>query len=305
MPPEFQSKLQEFLVERLLDYAGRPTRPLYHYTGGNGLIKIINTGTLLASQIGTLNDSMELAYATMLLQQRMADAVKNDECARSHAAFARIADQLTRIKPEATGVYVTSFTEDGDSLSQWRGYADGEAGFAIEFDPAVLSGASCFQPSYLLKVEYHPDRQNDLLGRIVRWTDEAFAKGLADRTAGSVDAWAEEFAPSWIVTLAPLTACLKHPKFEAEREWRIVYYFRDGDLQRMQFVQRRATISRHIPLTYGATPSDTRLPVTGVVMGPCRYPDSTRYAVADLLRARGYGTDVGAVAESKIPYRLI
>jgi hypothetical protein len=303
MSQEFQSSLREFLADRLLDRSELPNGPLYHYTGGNGLIKIINTGTLLASQIGTLNDSMELAYATRLLQERMSAALKNSECTRSHLAFELIAAQLTRIKPEATGVYVTSFTEDSDSLSQWRGYADGEAGFAIEFDPSALSAAKRFQPSYLLKVEYDTDRQNDLLSRIVRWTDEAFHV-LADQ-GGPTAAWAERFAPAWIVTLAPLTACLKHPKFEAEREWRIVYYYRAEDLRRMQFIQRRATISRHIPLAYLPPPAEPKLPITGVVMGPCRYLDSTRYAVVDLLRARGYEASAGAVTESKIPYRLI
>jgi hypothetical protein len=304
MSPDFQLSLREFLADCLLDHSEVPSRPLYHYTGGNGLIKIINTGTLLASQIGTLNDSMELAYATRLLQERMTAALKNSECARSHVAFELLVEQLTRIKPEATGVYVTSFTEDGDSLSQWRGYADGEAGFAIGFDPSALSSAKRFQPSYLLKVEYDTDRQNELLSRIVRWTDEAF-HALANQGSGPTAAWAERFAPAWIVTLAPLTACLKHPKFEAEREWRIVYYYREDDLQRMQFIQRRATISRHIPLTYLPPSARPGLPITGVVMGPCRYPDSTRYAVVDLLRARGYDAGACSVTESKIPYRLI
>ena len=60
MPAEEQSNLRDFLVQRLADHARLPNGAIYHYTNGHGLIKIISSGTLLASQIGCLNDSMEM-----------------------------------------------------------------------------------------------------------------------------------------------------------------------------------------------------------------------------------------------------
>ncbi len=311
MPAEDQSNLRDFLVQHLIDHAPLPSGAIYHYTNGHGLIKIIGSGTLLASQIGCLNDSMEMTYAFDLLQERMAEAMKSGRHARVQAGFERIIQRLESFRPEAMSVYVTSFTEDADSLSQWRGYAEGEAGFAIGFDPGCLAGASRHQASYLLKVEYDPDRQRALLDDVIRWTDEHFAPGEGSAGTASGDLWAEKFATGWLDTLTSLAACLKHPKFDDEREWRIIYYARDEDLARMQFIQRRATISRHIPLTYRPlaqvdAPSDPRLPITDIVIGPCRYLDSTRYAVADLLKARGYRLDAdAAIKTSKIPYRLI
>ena len=44
---------------------------------------------------------------------------------------------ITELKRPLRGVlgwFVACFTEDGDDLSQWRGYGGGEGGYLIEFD---------------------------------------------------------------------------------------------------------------------------------------------------------------------------
>ena len=99
-------------------------------------------------------------------------------------------------------------------------------------------------------MEYRPERQHALLDDVIRWTEEHYTEALAQGAVRSAD----EFAAGWLETLTAIGACLKHPKFDDEREWRIIYYARDEDLARMQFVQRRATISRHIPLSYREAP---------------------------------------------------
>ena len=117
MQPEFQPDSREFLVRRLAGHTRPPETDLYHYTGGNGLIKIIHSGTLLVSQIGCLNDSMEVTYAFDLLQERMTQVLQDRSRAPMHEVFHQIIRRLGSFRPEAMSVYVTSFTEDGDSLS--------------------------------------------------------------------------------------------------------------------------------------------------------------------------------------------
>jgi hypothetical protein len=48
-----------------------PSGPLYHYTTGNGLIEIIKSGELWATQVACLNDSSELLYPIELLQAKV------------------------------------------------------------------------------------------------------------------------------------------------------------------------------------------------------------------------------------------
>ena len=62
--------------------------------------------------------------------------------------------------------FIASFTEDGDLLSQWRGYGAGGDGVSIGFDLNKLSLSvidSVFpgdeRPPALIKVEYNPERQ--------------------------------------------------------------------------------------------------------------------------------------------------
>jgi hypothetical protein len=74
----------------------------------------------------------------------------------------------------------------------------------------------------------------------------------------------------------------------------------------MRFVHRRSLISRHIPLKYGEKDGAPHLPLTGVVIGPCRFKPASRLAVGDLLISRGYDPDHEVtISETEIPYREV
>jgi len=93
---------------------------------------------------------------------------------------------------------------------------------------------------------------------------------------------------------------LKHPKFEGEKEWRFLYYLRPEDVneKRMQFRQRQYMMTRHVPLIL-----TNPLPITGVIVGPCRHPPLSKIAIDDLLKQDGYDPDVVRVELTEVPYR--
>ena len=99
-------------------------RRIYHYTRTNGLEGIVKTKELWATNIHYLNDYEEirsgfeaLKQATTGLEQSSPDLVR-----RFLTRLKGAADQYQNIS-----VYVCSFTEESDLLSQWRGYASPEA----------------------------------------------------------------------------------------------------------------------------------------------------------------------------------
>ena len=145
---EEEAKYLQFLQEQvntlecLVGDADR-NQFVWHYTTGDALISIIESGTIYATQVSCLNDSTEVRYGENLLR----DAFINlqDNC--PHGEGAR--QLLERILKANNGEndsrekmpsdwFVACFSKEKDDLSQWRAYGGGENGFAIAF-PAGAS----------------------------------------------------------------------------------------------------------------------------------------------------------------------
>jgi hypothetical protein len=140
--------------------------------------------------------------------------------------------------PESINVCVCSFSEEADSLSQWRAY--GTPGFALGFSGTFLKEAADKQKFYLARCVYDEDKQIEIVRALVEEVlEENLSSEFDDDGMG-----AEESAllrglggnlRAYLNRYAPL---LKHESFREEREWRIVsrprfsssplYDFREG-----------------------------------------------------------------------------
>jgi hypothetical protein len=130
-----------------------PSGPLYHYTTGNGLIEIIKSGELWATQVACLNDSSELLYPIELLRAKVCKASKSPISLEVGFLLKQIEEGLSAQTIDTEGRFLSCFSEDGDDLSQWRAYGGGEGGYAIEFDSLHLRQNQ--PPTTILgKVEY-------------------------------------------------------------------------------------------------------------------------------------------------------
>jgi hypothetical protein len=131
--------------EKLLTGAGTqiPETPLYHYTGAEGLLGIVRSGTVWATDSAYLNDASEFRYAVGLIkdviQEAAADAepdswkyhclnaiyvVTGDMESPASVGSAQVTDEQS---------FVVCFSEHGDGLSQWRGYGKSIGGYALGF----------------------------------------------------------------------------------------------------------------------------------------------------------------------------
>jgi hypothetical protein len=189
--------------------------------------------------------------------------------------------------PQISGMFVTCFTEKRDDLSQWRSYSGGEGGYAIQFDPIKLlacglpSVKSQFKP--LVKVAYKLEKES--VDALLKFGEQCVVE-------------LQGFTSYWFDQIAYLAPCFKHPKFEEEREWRFLYSLSPEDVneKRMRFRQRQYMMTRHIPLLLKPP-----LPITSVIVGPCRHPEHSVIAVGDLLKTHGY--DPMMVSRTEVPYR--
>jgi hypothetical protein len=131
-----------------LTEARPPEDLLFHYTTLDGLLGIFDTWTLWATDVRYLNDFREFANEADLLtrgEHRALELIANDpeEIApdSAHKTRRHIQGMIYMMKQksnEARGAtYVTCFCEDGDLLSQWRGY--GKAGVSLGFSRDALA----------------------------------------------------------------------------------------------------------------------------------------------------------------------
>ncbi len=110
---------------------------LFHYTNSTGLLGILSSARIWATNYRFLNDSAEILYATAIFEaavQELAERVDSDV----------IAVFLDRTRATANAFdgmfdcYVACFCERDDLLNQWRVYASAGGGFALGLDPKQI-----------------------------------------------------------------------------------------------------------------------------------------------------------------------
>jgi hypothetical protein len=279
-----------------------PTGPLYHYTTGSGLIEIIRSGELWSTQVACLNDSSELLYPINLLRSKVDEAATSPVSLEVGAVLQKIEEGLSEPTIDTEGRFVACFSEDGDDLSQWRAYAGGEGGYAIQFDSLHLRHN--LPPTMILgKVEYDEAKQSDFLDDVLDTCLRFYFDGVSKKRAPSLEIWTAEFLQYWANLVIVFAPFIKHPRFAGEREWRLVYHLDDEGISRKRFLQRSSMMSQHVPLRLMMRNDGSPcLPITRVVVGPSRHKEISKISVNDLMRTYGYTARASLTA---IPYRVV
>jgi Protein of unknown function (DUF2971) len=176
-----------------------PPAVLYHYTTAAGLMGIIASQRLWATNARFLNDPSEIRYALKMISDTVAEREKAYLEARSAEPTLAVPDlagiilgvgapkieiwakDLLEVFHHQREVYVTSFCEDGDLLSQWRGYASAGGGYAIGIAAGQVWRTTSMRPPVILrKVIYDPETQRRIVSR---WMQSMFDLDLAWRRA--------------------------------------------------------------------------------------------------------------------------
>jgi hypothetical protein len=116
--PDEDSEYWNFVLHHLVQLTAKPLPPRgFHYTTGEGLIGIIESGSLRATQIARLNDSKEFIYSGEELQKAIQEHRKTGISPQSDFIFSKMLSLLEQPNSEIAGAFVTCFTEEDDDLS--------------------------------------------------------------------------------------------------------------------------------------------------------------------------------------------
>lgn len=200
------------LMDRLVH--GTDEQIVYHYCSAETLRAILESKRIRFTDINMLNDSYEAKWGYSAFEEAATRLIKRTGVPESApempvAFFDSVDEVLSRIQTIAHP-FVSCFSSDGDSLEQWRAYADDGRGFAIGFRTSVLQQL----PVSVLSVEY--DRETQIKEMMAALMTLYFRKNA--NTKGEQDNFFED-----CVLTATYMVAFKHSAFRHEQEFRCLH----------------------------------------------------------------------------------
>lgn len=311
----------------------QPPQILYQYTSLEALVSIVQSKRMRASNIRFLNDHSESVW----LKRHVISILKSK--AISTGQQERIGEIISIIEnwPQLS-LFVASFTEKSDDLSQWRAYCPPGLGVSIGFRTESLSEQWVANPrdpdkpfflsanlqraryysradeqdlertiDQLLRVsgpaEFDPKRALEMMPEVFPLIIETMARVTGQE--GQIEYLrSTNMIPIWLSLMTPL---FKHDAFKDEVEWRKIISKDVRLMPGLNFRQGKSTLIPYVEIMLDAkrdgpsrVPQETYF-VDEVIVGPTPTPELTLEAIQALFASEGH-PEV-KVRVSDIPFR--
>lgn len=196
--------------------------PLAHYSSASGIAGILSSKSLWATHIQFLNDSREFLHAIGLAREHL-ETVRRSGI---DASASPLTDALfQRLDAMPGNTWIVSFSEEGNLLSQWRGYCPA-GGYVVSFRPQALKTLANRQNFILARCTYSRDEQVELVTALINATYENFNNEGGPPSNGTTvddESRAASFCARWFFPrMLRLGSLMKDPAFFEEKEWRLI-----------------------------------------------------------------------------------
>jgi DUF2971 family protein len=241
--PEENQRYFKFVSDKanefgIFDY--KPDTIVWHYTDGPGFLGIVQSSTIHATQVASLNDRSETKYATDLFKNSIKQVLETKKDDPTAQRFLQKVLEFAKDDPDipthgASKFFVTCFSGEEDDLTQWDRYGE-RNGYAIGF---YARGFWREATSTLYKVVYDRAIHEKVSKEMADATLQFFLEGLQGERLQDPDKWAEEFFSAWdewIYKFAPLA---KDHKWKAENEFRLVHELKVQEFGQVRFKQKK------------------------------------------------------------------
>ncbi len=258
---------------------------IYHYTSQDGLLGIIQTKSLWVSSIRHLSDSAEFGYSVELVREKLNHRLRAER-GPWNGFYGTVLERLDAIKDMT--LFVGSFSEDGDLLSQWRAYTPNGIGFSVGFKYTYLKSLADNQEFRIVKCAYKQSEHDSILDELINIAGEAV-------TDGEYETAVEAF----FIGLFHVAPALKHPSFSEEREWRLL-----SEIIRPSDPATKFRAGKSMLIPYGEfklVDASDKMSVSKIFVGPTPHKEQSISSLMYLLLVQGI-IDC-AIAASPTPYR--
>ncbi len=282
-------------------------KTIYHYGDSNTFYGIISNKNLWLSNAFETNDFLERKWIDPILQEILTN-LGNGHPQEHVNTFRNSVLTDYKMNRELPPFFI-GFSEEGDLLSQWRGYANDGTGFSIGFNPEYF------------QIDRHIPLPNAIPDNTIGILPMIYDKSLIyDNVSKTIENYLNKFksadyaqnSPAMIEctgTLVRIASCSKNPAFSEEKEWRILYTpiitidkstgFLEvkGKFTDMKFRVRRNMITSYFELPFGIKKDVP--PINEIVLGP---KNNTSIGTLGDFLARNELFNI-KISKSKLSYR--
>ena len=299
----------DWLAEQWLSHHRRRPRYLYHYTSAQGLLGMLQSNRVWATNSRFMNDPTEIAYAIRLVRE-VADANLREGDARWLKEVRDWVETFIGEYENNAKVYIACFCSEGDLLSQWRGYGAVGGGYSIGFigkHTGAEEVTSAEKPEPILrKVIYDRRTQARLVGDWLRGLsvlEQARRKKPGQlRAQQRVNDWWAFFN----MFLSECLNCFKDPAYREEQEWRLIQFgrFAREEVVKASFRSRGERLVPYVEVDFRPArgPYRDKLPIRVIRYGPTLEPVVTERSLHLLREAYGYDERRLTIARSGVPF---
>ena len=186
---------------------------------------------------------------------------------------------------------VASFTEEGDQLSQWRGYCEVGNGYSLGFDALKLKTMAEEQSYYLVPCIYEEAEHRLMAKELVNLTSVVNIQ--RNPNYGKPPFYEMSFSQAALF-LAPL---LKSESFKDEKEWRLIGVHPIGENTEFR-------LGNYSLIPYWEFDLSIADSLREIIIGPTPEPELSERAAMSLCTKKKIGGPF-KISHSRIPYRKV
>ena len=195
-----------------------PPSLVFHYTSASGVIGILDSKEMWATNVSFLNDANELVEAANVAKNIIENMINRGGYLDQELTLLHAMKKIAGSAPRR--YYVCSFSEVGDSLLHWRAYCPTLGGYAIGFPAKHLSKLATEQGWYFVKCVYDNNEKYRIISEIIDSFIHDFRKQGSQPVVGNEQV--KHLSWQFAQYLAQIGATIKHGAFSSEAEWRII-----------------------------------------------------------------------------------
>jgi Protein of unknown function (DUF2971) len=295
--PEIENAMKSFFNYRMSNHELQKGCLLYHYTTSIGLKGILKDRAFWCSHTSTLNDPFEIKYGQKLIAEVLKESIDQENREDLHVFLEHMLDMVKAFDIKIYHTFVACFCKSDNLLSQWKGYSSKGDGYCIgiEFSSSTLFSSDLNDlkkgmTPFLFKVIYNKKEQQELVLRYVREVTEAakiaLDSGIAAKHADKPRYAEYVMSMQAVQVLFNMLFSFKHPAFESEEEWRLVWL--TGELHQPEKLCFRETSSGLSPYRvmyiYNLSKyNHTKFPLRSIRFGPMLDTVKTKTTIQLLL----------------------
>lgn len=280
-------------------YAEQPKQTLYHYTSLTGVMGIVESRSIRATDIRFFTDAAEMKNTVDILCNDIAQRINNG-CANP-GLLNQFREWLSHRITDGHMLYVACFTVNGNLLSQWRSYCPPAKGVSLGFLPDQIISTANRQSFQVGKCVYDPKMQRKVAAAILD-AIEKLAETRGDSSKRHPSQSFHDVFEEVEADLLRIAALLKHPSFHEEEEWRVVSSVMTNYVEAP--IEYREGPSMLVPFLKFGLPqaSDRRLDIEHAFIGPTPSINNSMTSLSRYLSKMSSSPRRG-ITYCEVPYR--